>query len=75
MNKSDSHYDFAAIESHIRRARLERTVFLSQMLANGVAAAVRGLRAVKASLEANFHAVMHRTISSDALARRSVPRY
>ena len=75
MNKSNSQYDFAVIESHIRRARLERAVLLSQMLANGVAAAVRGLRAAKASLEANFQAVMHRTISSDALARRSVPRY
>jgi hypothetical protein len=75
MNKPYSYPDFATIESHIQRARLERAVALSQMLAAGVDAAMRGLRAVKTSLEANFHAVMHRTISSDALARRSVPRY
>jgi hypothetical protein len=75
MNRPYTHPDFAVIESHIQRARLERAVALSRMLASGVDATIRGLRAVKASLEANFHAVMHRTISSDALARRSVPRY
>ena len=75
MSRPYTHPDFATIERHIQRARLERAVVLSQMLAAGVAATMRGLRALKAALEANFHAVMHRTISPDTLARRGVPRY
>ena len=67
--------DFEAIEAHIRRARIERSVVLSQMIVNGLRALGRGLLTLKGSLEATFQAVMHRTISSDALARRSVPRY
>ena len=67
--------DFEAIETHIRRARIERSVVLSQMIADGLQALGRGLLALKGSLESVFQAVMHRTISSDSLARRSVPRY
>ena len=68
--------DFAAIEGHIRRARIERAVVVSQMIVAGVDAAVRGLRLVKASIEANFRRVdaTQRRIASDALMGRSVPR-
>jgi hypothetical protein len=75
MDKSTIHPDFSAIESHIRRARIERSAYLAQLVVRGIKAGARGLRAAKQSLEANFHAVMHRTISSDAAARRFVPRY
>ena len=75
MNYHERNSDFAAIERHIRRARLERSVAVSQMVVAGIGATLRGLRAAGAMLKAAFHAVMHRTISSDAPARRSVPRY
>lgn len=75
MNKFNADYDFSAIQSHIERARLERSVAIARLLARGVEATVRGLRALKESLQGSFHAVMHRTISADSLARRSVPRY
>ena len=75
MNKSNIHPDYSVIESHIQRARIERSVYVAQLVVRGIEAVARGLRAAKQSLEANFHAVMHRTISSDAAARRFVPRY
>ena len=75
MNKSNIHPDYSVIASHIHRARIERSVYVAQLVVRGLEAVARGLRAAKQSLEANFHAVMHRTISSDAAARRFVPRY
>ena len=75
MNKSNSYTDFAVIEAHIRRARIERSVVLSQLVVRGIEALGRGLVAAKRSLEANFQAVMHRTISSKPGAGRYIPRY
>lgn len=71
------HTDFAVIEAHIRRARIERAVVVSQMIVGGIDAVVRGLRALKGALEANFRRVdaQQRAMASDAILRRPVPRY
>ena len=57
MNKTYTRPDFAVIEEHIRRARLERAVVVSQLLVAGIEAVVRGVRALKASIESNFRRV------------------
>ena len=78
VNKSTiTHPDFAAIEAHIRRARIERAVVVSQLLVAGMQAVVRGLRALKGSIESSFRRVdaTQRAMASDALMGRSVPRY
>jgi hypothetical protein len=77
MNNTYIRPDFAVIEEHIRRARIERAVVVSQLVVGGIQAAVRGLRALKASIESNFRRVdaTQRAIASDALMGRSVPRY
>jgi hypothetical protein len=77
MNNTLNHRDFAAIEAHIRRARIERAVVVSQLLVAGMQAVARGLRVLKASIESNFRRVdaTQRAIASDALMGRSVPRY
>ena len=69
--------DFAAIETLIHQARIERAVVVSGMIVSAVEAAVRGLRLLKASIEANFRRVdsQQRQLASDALLSRSVPRY
>ena len=50
MDFKDSYPDFAAIEAHIRRARVERSVAIAQLLANGLAGTWRGLKKVAAAL-------------------------
>jgi hypothetical protein len=53
----DTYPDFEAVEAQIRRARLERSLAIAQMIATGIDALFRGAKALKASLEANFRRV------------------
>ena len=46
---------YEAIEEHIRRARLERSVALGNMIAGLVLAAVRGVGAAASSLQRIMH--------------------
>ena len=62
----DSYPDFAAIEGHIRRARLERSVAIAQFLADAAFATWRGLRNMGARL-AKFKA--QKPVRTHAAAR------
>ena len=53
MDFKDSYPDFAAIEEHIRRARVERSVAIAQFLADALVGTWRGLKNLGAAL-ANF---------------------
>ena len=44
MSFKHEYPDYAAIEAHIRRARIERSVALSQMIVAGITATGRGLK-------------------------------
>lgn len=46
MSFKDSYPDYRAIEGHIRRARLERSVVLAHLLANAIDGAWKGLARV-----------------------------
>ena len=50
MDFKDSYPDFAAIENHIRRARVERSVAIAQFLAGALVGTWRGLRNMGARL-------------------------
>ncbi len=45
MDFKDRYPDYATIEEHIRRARIERSLAIAQMLADAIAAVMKGLRA------------------------------
>ena len=50
MDFKNSYPDFAAIEVHIRRARVERSVAIAQFLADVLVGTWRGLKKVGAAL-------------------------
>jgi hypothetical protein len=50
MDFKNSYPDFAAIEAHIRRARVERSVAIAQFLADGIVGSWRGLKNIGAAL-------------------------
>ena len=76
MSKRPIHPDFRDIEAHIRRARLERSVAMARMFADGADALGRGVSRVVGSVLGSFaNARTARTIEADALLRRSVPRF
>ena len=68
--------DFAMIEAQIRRARVERSLALSQALVNAGEAIGRGLRRAADALSRGLDAERdQRAIEADAFLKRSVPRY
>jgi hypothetical protein len=68
--------DFATVEGHIRRARLERSLAVSQALVNAGEAIGRGLRRAADALGRGLDAERdRRAIEADAFLKRSVPRY
>ena len=50
MDFKNSYPDFAAIEEHIKRARIERSVAIAQYLADVIVGTWRGLRNIGAAL-------------------------
>jgi hypothetical protein len=66
MTFKQTHPDFAAIEAHIRNARVERSLVIGQMIANGLAACGR-LFAAPEQAEAES-----RHIAADAFLKRSI---
>ena len=46
MDFKDSYPDYAAVEELVRRARLEQTVAISQLIADAVVDTARGLRRI-----------------------------
>jgi hypothetical protein len=76
MSFNSEYPDFKSIEAHIRKARLERTVAVSQALVNLGEAFGRGLKKLVASLNAGYQGERdRRAIEADAFLKRSVPRY
>ncbi len=76
MNFKEKYPDFAAIEGHIRAARVERAVYLSQAIIGGIEATLAGLKKLGAFAARNVAAERdRRSIESDAFLKRSVPRY
>ena len=57
MSFRETYPDFEVIEEQIRRARLERSLAIAQMIATGIDYTMRGFRALKSSIEANFRRV------------------
>jgi len=54
MSFKDSYPDYAAIEEHIRRARIERSVVLAQLLANAIDGAWKGLTRVGEAIRRTY---------------------
>ena len=76
MNFKDKYPDFAAIEGHIHAARIERAVYLSQVIVAAVQATIDGLKRLGAFAARNVEAERdRRSIEADAFLKRSVPRY
>lgn len=66
MNFAKTYPDFATIEGHVRRARVERSLAIAQMIADGVTAIGRVFhRADQAEAE-------RKHIAADAFLRRSI---
>jgi hypothetical protein len=76
MDFKDTYPDFAAIEEHVRNARVERSVALSQMFVRGLFSVGRGLRNLSEVMGRGLAAERdRRAIESDSFLKRSVPKY
>ena len=76
MDFKNEYPEYAVIEEHIRRARIERSVAVSHALVGAGEAVVRGLKRVARAFGSNLEAERdRRAVESDAFLRRSVPRY
>ena len=76
MDFKTKYPDFAAVESHIQRARAERSVALAHLIAAVVASLGSGLKKLSESLGNGLAAERdQRAIEADAFLKRSVPRY
>jgi hypothetical protein len=76
MDFKDTYPDFAAIEAHVRNARVERSVALSQMFVRGLFSVGRGLRNLSDVMGRGLAAERdRRAIESDSFLKRSVPKY
>ena len=80
MNFKEKYPDFAAIESQVMAARVERAVYVSQAIMSGVEITVRGLKALGRRASAMLTRMMEarrdrEANSANAFLKRSVPRY
>lgn len=76
MNFKEKYPDFAAVETHIRAARLERAVALSQTIVGAIESVLNGLKRLGILAARNVEAERdRRSIEADAFLKRSVPRY
>ena len=68
--------EYAAIEAHIRAARIERSLAVARMIAGLAEKVSRGLRGLAHSFRRGLEAERdRRAIEADAFLKRSVPRY
>jgi hypothetical protein len=68
--------DFAVLEAHIRRARIERSVAIAQSIATIGEAIGRGLRRFANAMGRGLDAERdRRAIEADSFLKRSVPKY
>lgn len=77
MNFKEKYPDFATIETHIRAARVERAVYLSQAIVGGIQAVVEGVKKLAGFAARNVEAERDRRSieAAGAFLKRSVPRY
>ena len=76
MNFKEKYPEFAPIYQHIRAARLERAVYLSQLIADAVLATVDGLKRLASLAAGKTKTAPGRPqVRADAFLKRSVPRY
>ncbi len=76
MSTKQTYPDFAAIEQHIQRARLERSVMLGQWIANFVVSLGRGVKSFATTMQRGLEAEAdRRAIEADTFLKRSIPRY
>ena len=76
MNFKEKYPDFAAIEDHVRAARVERALYLSQVIIGAVQTVVDGVKRLGAYAARNVSAERdRRAIQADSFLNRSVPRY
>ncbi|MGZ5037672.1 MAG: hypothetical protein ACXWG1_00455 [Usitatibacter sp.] len=76
MDFKNQYPDFASVETHILRARAQRSVHLAHVIAGLVAGLGSGLKHLSQALGSGLAAERdRRAIEADAFLKRSVPRY
>ena len=76
MDFKTTYPDFAAVETHIRRAHAQRSVYLAHVIAGFIESATRGLKRIGESLGNGLAAERdRRAVEADAFLKRSVPKY
>ncbi|MDQ3028085.1 MAG: hypothetical protein M3R58_16490 [Pseudomonadota bacterium] len=75
MNFKEKYPDFAAIETHIRHARAERTLAIAVALSELVMSVVNAVKRVVLRDPTVTRERERQAIASDAFLKRSVPRY
>jgi hypothetical protein len=76
MDTNNKFPEFASLEAHIRRARIERSVAVAQSIATAGEAIGRGLRRFADVMGRGFDAERdRRAIEADSFLKRSVPKY
>lgn len=76
MDFKEKYPEFAAVETHIRRARAERAVAISHALVSAGESVVRGLKKLFETMGQGYLEERdRRAIEADSFLKRSVPRY
>lgn len=77
MRFSRTFPDFASIEAHVQRARIERSVYLAEAITDGVMAFARGLKRVVEKIAAQIdREVERRALEADhPFLKRPMHRY
>jgi hypothetical protein len=76
MDFKDTYPDFVAIEEHIKKARLERSLAIAQFVAGATLSIGRGLKKLSQSMGRGLAAERdRRAVEADSFLKRSVPKY
>ena len=76
MNFKEKYPDFAPIAHHVQAMRLERAVYLSQVLVGALQSTIDGIKRLGSFTARNVQAERdRRAVQADAFLKRSVPRY
>lgn len=76
MSTQDTDTGFTPIQEYIRRANVERSVYVGNLIAEGGAALLRSLKRLGAAMERGYAEELdRRAVEADAFLRRSVPKY
>lgn len=76
MDFKTNYPDFAPIEQYVRRAKLERSVYLGHLIADFITSVTQGLKKLADSVGRGLSAEQdRRAVEGDAFLQRYVPRY